>query len=234
MKTTLVVMTLNEIEGMKTIMPRVDPQWVDQILVVDGGSNDGTVEWSREQGYEVHVQRHTGLRHGYNEALPLIRGDVMITFSPDGNSIPELIPPLIEKMKGGYDMVIVSRYLDGAVSEDDDFLTAFGNWFFTKSINLLHGGHYTDAMVMYRALKTQIYRDLELDQEKGFALLERIFHTRLGTEPLLSVRAAKRKLNISEIPGDEPPRLGGHRKLQIVRWGGAYYMQVLREVFFWK
>jgi len=131
-------------------------------------------------------------------------------------------------------MVIVSCYLDGAVSEDDDFLTAFGNWFFTKSINLLHGGHYTDAMVMYRALKTQIYRDLELDQEKGFALLERIFHTRLGTEPLLSVRAAKRKLNISEIPGDEPPRLGGHRKLQIVRWGGAYYMQVLREVFFWK
>ncbi len=85
MQTTLVVMTLNEIEGMKTIMPRVDRRWVDQILVVDGGSKDGTVEWAREQGYDVHVQRNTGLRHGYNEALPLIRGDVMITLSPDRN-----------------------------------------------------------------------------------------------------------------------------------------------------
>ncbi len=32
MKTTLLVMTLNEIDGMKVIMPKVDPGWVDQII----------------------------------------------------------------------------------------------------------------------------------------------------------------------------------------------------------
>ena len=46
-------------------------------------------------------------------------------------------------------MVIASRYLGDAKSDDDDFLTALGNWFFTKTINFFHGGKYTDAMVIF-------------------------------------------------------------------------------------
>ena len=42
MKTTLLVMALNEIDGMKAVMPKIDPGWVDQIVVCDGGSTDGT------------------------------------------------------------------------------------------------------------------------------------------------------------------------------------------------
>jgi hypothetical protein len=137
-------------------------------------------------------------------------------------------------MGEGYDMVIASRYLGDAKSEDDDLITAFGNWFFTKSINLLHGGHYTDTMVMYRAYKTQVIYDLELNKDEGYRMAERIFQTHIGWEPLLSVRAAKRKLRVTEIPGDEPPRIGGKRKLQIFKWGGALYFQVLREIFFWR
>jgi len=38
-------------------MPLVRREWVDQVLVLDGGSTDGTAEYAREQGYEVHVQR---------------------------------------------------------------------------------------------------------------------------------------------------------------------------------
>src|SRR5437762_259663 len=101
MKTSLLVMTLNEIEGMKAIMPRVNGAWCDQILVVDGGSTDGTIEWSRQQGYDVYVQKRRGFRHAYTEVLPLVTGDVIITFSPDGNSIPELIPSLIAKIAEG-------------------------------------------------------------------------------------------------------------------------------------
>ena len=37
---TLLVPTLNEIDGMKAIMPRVKRGWVDQILILDGGSTD--------------------------------------------------------------------------------------------------------------------------------------------------------------------------------------------------
>jgi|TARA_B110000438_G_scaffold170082_1_gene162560 glycosyltransferase involved in cell wall biosynthesis len=234
MKTTLLVMTLNEIDGMKAIMPLVKNEWVDQIIVVDGGSTDGTIEWAGEQGYEVYVQKQRGFRHAYTEVMPLVSGDVIITFSPDGNSIPELIPDLIAKMSKGYDMVIVSRYLGPAKSYDDDVVTGFGNWIFTKTVNVLHGGSYTDVMVIYRAYRKQIVYDLELVKEGGYALAEKLFHTKISWEPLLSVRAAKRKLKVTEIPGDEPPRIGGERKLQILKWGAAYYFQFIREVFLWK
>ena len=231
---TLLIPVLNEIEGMRFIMPQVKREWVDQILVLDGGSEDGTAEYAREQGYEVHVQREKGIRQGYHEVLPLIRGDIIITFSPDGNCLPELIPPLRKKMEEGYDMVIVSRYLPPAKSYDDDWITGFGNWLFTATINVLHGGHYTDAMGIYRAYRTRLIQDLELDDDRWHRTPEKLLFTRISWEPLLSARAARRKLKITEIPGDEPARYGGERKLQIIQWGAAYYFQFIRDWLLWR
>lgn len=233
MKVTLLVPTLNEIVGMQQVMPRISPEWVDQVLVVDGRSTDGTAEYAQRMGYDLIVQKAKGIRHAYIEAMPLAKGDIVITFSPDGNCVPELIPQLVARMAEGYDMVIASRYLGGLKSEDDDAITAFGNWTFTKLINVLHGGHYTDAMGIYRAWRTEIFTTLDLDKEEGYAP-ERLTGTVLGVEPLLSVRAAKRKLRCAEIPGPEPRRIGGERKLQVLRWGGAYLIQVLREVYHWR
>jgi len=230
---TLLVPTLNEIDGMKQIMPRIKQGWCDQILIVDGGSNDGTVEYANQQGFETIVQKRKGIRHAYTEAMSHVRGDIIITFSPDGNSIPELIPSLIAKMREGYDMVIVSRYLDGAKSEDDSLMTAFGNWMFTRMINLLHSSRYTDAMVMYRAFRKQIFYQLELNRDEAY-LPERLLGTVVSTEPLLSIRAAKKRLNVCDIPGDEPPRLGGKRKLLPLRWGAAYLLQIFREIYYWR
>jgi len=234
MKTTLLIPTLNEIDGMKEIMPKIKKEWCEQIIILDGGSTDGTIEYAKENGYFVYVQQKPGFRHGYTEVLPYIEGDIVITFSPDGNSIPELIPPLIAKMKEGYDMVIASRYLEGAKSEDDDLVTAFGNWLFTRTVNFLYQGHYTDAMVIYRAYKTRLIYDLELNKDEGYSTAEKLFRTQVSWEPLLSVRAIKRKLRITEIPGDEPPRIGGVRKLKILKWGAVYYFQFFRELFCWR
>lgn len=234
MKTTLVICTLNEVVGMRQFMPRVDRKWCDQIIVLDGGSTDGTIEFARECGLQVYIQKEAGLRHAYREVLPYIEGDVLLTTSPDGNSIPELIPAIFAKMAEGYDMVIASRYLGSAKSEDDDWLTGFGNWFFTRTVNLLFRANYTDVMVIYRAYKKQLIYDLEIDQDKSYALAEKLFFTKIGCEPLISARAARRKLKIAEIPGDEPPRVGGERKLQIWRWGAAYYFQFLHDFLFWR
>ncbi len=231
MKVTLLVMSLNEIDGMKAIMPRIKNDWVDQIIIVDGGSTDGSIEWARKQGYFVYVQKVKGFRQAYCETLPYVEGDVIITFSPDGNSIPELIPQLVEKMRDGYDMVIASRYFGNAKSEDDDFITGFGNWLFTKTVQWLFGGNITDVMVIFRAYRKQIIYDLELDRDQWYKTPETIFFCKISWEPLLSARAAKRRLKVAEIAGDEPPRIGGERKLRIWRWGAAYYYQIWREYF---
>jgi len=141
---------------------------------------------------------------------------------------------LIEKMREGYNLVIGSRYLWHAKSYDDDILTAFGNWLFTKTVNLLHGGSYTDAMVILRAYKKSLIYDLDLHKDESYLLPEKLFRTIISWKPLMSVRAAKCKMKVAEIPVDEPPRIGGERKLQIWRWGAAYYFQFIREVFFWR
>ena len=219
---------------MKTIMPKINPDWIDQILIIDGQSTDGTVEYAREKGYQVVIQQQKGMRHAYMEALPHVTGDVILTFSPDGNSIPELIPDCLNKLKEGYDMVIVSRYAPGAKSYDDDPITSFGNKLFTTSINLFHRARYTDAMVIYRAYRKQLIEDLDLDKDSSYAFEEKLFGTNISWEPLLSIRAAKRRLKVTEIPGDEPAREGGERKLQVMRWGAAYMFQVYREIFFWR
>jgi glycosyltransferase involved in cell wall biosynthesis len=219
---------------MKVIMPLIRREWVDQILILDGGSTDGTVEYAKAEGYEVHVQTEPGIRQGYMEVLPKIRGDVILTFSPDGNSIPELLPQLIAKIDEGYDMVIASRYKPPARSADDDWITAFGNWLFTRTVNVLHGGRYTDAMVIYRAYRTRLVRELELDQDRWYRMPERLFGCRISWEPLLSVRAARRQLKVTEIPGDEPARVGGERKLRVLRWGASYYFQFIRDWLLWR
>ncbi|MCK5214202.1 MAG: glycosyltransferase [Candidatus Omnitrophica bacterium] len=234
MKVTLLIPTLNEIVGMKSIMPLIKPEWYDQLLIVDGQSTDGTIEYCKEMGYPIVIQQKKGMRNAYMESLPHITGDVVLTFSPDGNSIPELIPDCLAKMKEGYDMVIVSRYAEGAKSYDDDAITSFGNKLFTNSINLFHRAKYTDAMVIYRAYKKQMIYDLDLDKDSSYSFEEKLFHTNISWEPLLSIRAAKRKLKLADIPGDEPARDGGERKLQVLRWGAAYYYQVLREIFVWR
>lgn len=234
MKVTLLLLTWNEIDGMRAICPRIKREWVDQIVVLDGGSTDGTIEYAESQGYFVYVQKERGVRQGMMEVLAHIEGDVLITFSPDGNSIPELIPPLIKKMEEGYDMVIVSRYRDGAQSYDDDRITAFGNWLMTRVVNLLFGGRYTDMIVIFRAHKKRLIHDLELDRDDGYRLAERMVGMKIAWEPLLSIRAAKRRLKVGEIPGDEPERIGGKRKLKVFRYGLAYFIQFAREFFFWR
>jgi glycosyltransferase involved in cell wall biosynthesis len=229
---TLFMPVLNEIEGLKAILPQIRPEWFDQILVVDGGSHDGSLEYARQWGCDTYVQRRRGIRFAYIEAWPLIRGNIVITFSPDGNCPPDAIPRLIAAMNEGYDMVIASRYLGGTRSEDDDLVTQFGNWMFTTLINVLHGGHYTDAMGIFRAYRTQLFSQLALDNDRSYAP-EKLLATTVGIEPLLSIRCAKKRLRVSEIGVPEPARIGGERKLQVVRWGGAYLLQVFRELYYW-
>ena len=232
MPVTILALTLNEIDGVKAILPRIHRAWYDQLIVVDGGSTDGTIEWCRDQGYHVHVQRRRGIRFAYLEVLNKIAGDVVLTLSPDGNCDPQWIPDLANRIEQGFDLVIGSRYKGEARSDDDDLATAFGNWLFTRTVNLLHGGSYTDCMVIYRAFRRELIYQLDLDNEESYRLPERLFRTVISWEPLMSVRAARRKMRIDEIGVGEPRRIGGKRKLQMFRWGAAYYFQFWHEALY--
>ena len=215
---------------MEQVVPQIDRSLFHQILVSDGNSTDGTAEYAASLGFQVHLQRQKGIRFAYIEAWPKLTGDYVITFSPDGNCPPEDLPKLIEKAKEGFDMVIASRYLPPAKSEDDGWITGFGNWLFTKTVNTLHGGKYTDAMTIFRIYRTPLFFELGLNQETPYTIPELLYFTRMGIEPLLSVRAARAKCRIAEIPSNEPKRIAGDPKVQIFRWGAAYYSQFFLQL----
>jgi glycosyltransferase involved in cell wall biosynthesis len=177
------------------------------------------VEYAKSLGCRVLSQKSTGLTNAYREALEHVTGDIVVTFSPDGNSLPERIPDLLAKMEEGYDMVIVSRYTEGAKSEDDDAVTAFGNWLFTTTINVLFGSCYTDSLVMFRAFKRDIAKGLPEDLPRA------------GLEPFLSIICAKKGHKTADIPGDEPKRVGSARKMHPLLNGIDILRLILRERF---
>jgi glycosyltransferase involved in cell wall biosynthesis len=214
----LLIPVLNEEASLPSILPKLKPEWVDEILFVDGQSTDRTVEIIKEWGKgSVFVQKKRGLTIAYYEAFPRIKSDFIISFSPDGNSLPEAIPQLIAKINEGYDMVIASRYLPGAGSDDDDIATTFGNWMFTTTINVLFGGKYTDALVMLRAYRKSLVESLKIDtQDPAF-------------EPQLAIRCAIHKCKTADIPAREPKRIGGDRKMRIFVNGWAILKLIVLE-----
>jgi glycosyltransferase involved in cell wall biosynthesis len=220
MKFTLFIPTKNEIDAVKVIMPQIRPEWVDEIICVDGHSTDGTPQWLEAQGYRVIHQQSEGLIGAYWECLDVAQGDVIVAFSPDGNSKVEAIPQLIEKIKEGYDIVVASRYAPGARSEDDDWITGFGNWMFTRLANLLYGSRYTDLLVMYRAFRRSLPYELELSRSR---------HPMMEIE--LMLRAAKNGLRVADIPADEPARIGGVRKMRIFYNGWFVLWTILKELW---
>lgn len=234
MKVSLVMPTLNEMEGMKAVMPLVKKEWFSQIIVLDGNSTDGTREWSEEQGYTVYCQKGRGAWDGYRELYEsgFIKGDVVVTFSPDGNSVPFDLPRLIEKMGEGYDMVIASRYLGWARSYDDTKLSRIGNWLFTKVINLFCGSRYSDALVIYRAYRANLPKELGFVRETPWLMkqLQKLV-SMTSWELGLSVRCAKRRLRVGEIPSDEPSRIGAERnKPSKVKHGAVILGQLAYEL----
>jgi glycosyltransferase involved in cell wall biosynthesis len=197
LKITLFVPVRNEIDALKIIMPRIKKEWCDEILILDGHSTDGSKEFLLSSGFAVVDQTTTGVKAAFWEAFELAAGDVIIPFSPDGNSIPEDIPRLIEKIGEGHDIVVASRYKNSASSEDDDLQSRLANRLFTLLINLLFGTKYTDGIGMYKAFKKTHLYELGLHHHKNE-----------HSEIMLLTRGARYGLKVTEISSPEPPRIG--------------------------
>lgn len=216
MKVSLIIIALNEIDSIKVILPRINKDWCHEVIIVDGGSTDGTIEFCRKLDFFVLTQKKKGIIAGIKEGIDAATGDVVITFTPDGNMIPEKIPELIEKMKQGYDMVTVSRYFDGAKSYDDTLVSGFGNWMFTFLVNLLFRTRYTDVMGFYRAYKKDLIKRLGMDIS-------------FSIDTQLCIRCAKYNLKVAEIGGDEPKRIGGKSYRSIIRHGYIELTTIIDE-----
>jgi len=216
---SLIVLTRNEKFGFEKIMPRVKRSWVDEILVVDYKSDDGTVELAKKFGFKVIQQEKKGRGNAFRLGMEQAKGDILVYFSPDGNEVPEDIPKLIKKINEGYDLVIASRFTKRSKSYDATLIRSFGNNFFTKAVNLLFGASFTDSINGFRAIRKYIMEDINTDAEH------------FEIEIQMSIRCAKKNYKICEIPTIEPKRLHGEGKLNTYVDGWRYTKLILREFF---
>ena len=227
---TIFMPTLNEIDGLRAVLPRISREWYDELIVVDGGSTDGTIEYLRSQDVDVRLEERKGVVNAYNQGFHASTGDIFITFTPDGNCLPELIPDLIREARQGYDIVFVSRYLPPARSHDDGTVTAIGNYVFNRIVNLLFRARYTDLLGGFRAYRRAAVVTMGLDTQPSENRLKRR-HDLLNTWEIGGcIRAAKLKLRVKEIPGDEPKRIGGVSKVSIIRNGLMIVGQICVEL----
>jgi len=218
MKYSLMMLVLNELEGLRVILPRIKKVWLHEVVIIDGGSTDGSIEYIHSLGYKVTPQKEKGLIAGIREGIEATTGDAVIGFTPDNNMIPEKIPELTAKMDEGYDMVIVSRYLHGAKSYDDTLISGFGNHLFTWLVNFLFGTHYTDVLGYYRAYRKDLLKELQINEIE------------LSIDTMLCIRCAKQHKKVTEISGDEPPRIGGKSSRSIIKNGIIELATILREL----
>ena len=220
-KFTLLVLVLNEIDGLKEIVPKIDLNLFNNIIFVDGGSIDGSKEWLKENKFKVVQQKKGGLGNAYLEGLSCTEDDYVITFSPDGNSDPYILKEVVNNINNieNIDILICSRYLSWAKSHDDTIITGFGNWIFTKTFNLLYNQKITDYLVLYRAFKRSMVYELKVDE------------LAIAWQSQLICRAAKAKKKIIEIPCSEPKRIGGETKVSIIGNGFAELFMIFKEFF---
>jgi glycosyltransferase involved in cell wall biosynthesis len=153
-KVVVVMPAYNAEKTLERTLADIPREWVDEILLVDDASRDGTVELARRLGLRVFVHdRNRGYggnqKTCYTEALKL-GADIMIMVHPDHQYDPTVIPGLVTPLlEGKCDAVFGSRMLGGRPLEGgmpkwkylaNIFLTAVENATFYMYLTEYHSG----------------------------------------------------------------------------------------------
>ena len=219
MTTALVILTLNEIDGMKQVMPKVEKAWVDEIVVVDGGSTDGTVDEAIKMGLKVIKQEKKGHGGAILAGVEATNSDCIVFFGPDGNHEPEEIPKLIKKINEGYDQVIISRFSKTSINLDAGKIDGFGNKMFTQLANLFFKSNLSDMLNESRIITRKAFDEIKFDAMQ------------LDSTYQMSIRGLKKKQKFFEIDGNEGRRIGGERKMKRIQTGSKLLKRLIIEIF---
>ena len=215
---TVVVPTKNEAANLPHVLPLI-PEWVDEVLIVDAGSTDGTVEVALEllPNARVIVDLKKGkgaaLRTGFENAT----GELIVAIDADGSSDPREIPAFVGALLAGADLAKGSRFLQGGGTDDMELHRMAGNWLLKFTVNRLFNGRYTDLCYGYFALRRSALPSLlaASDDISGFEI-----------ETFLNIRALKNKLSVTEVASFEFNRIHGTSNLNAFRDG----LRILRVI----
>ncbi|MEA1081414.1 glycosyltransferase family 2 protein [Marinobacter qingdaonensis] len=194
-KVTVVIPAKNEAQSIGELVGQIRAgRWVDEIIVVDDGSTDGTGEIAEAKGARVLSHPYSkgngaAIKTGARHAI----GDVLVFMDADGQHKPSEIPRLLSRLSDGYDMVVGSRTSSGQANFGRGVANRFYNWLasymsgqkvkdltsgfrvakrslFLQFLNLLPNGFSyptTSTMAFFRAGYSVGYEPIDVGRREG-------------------------------------------------------------------
>jgi glycosyltransferase involved in cell wall biosynthesis len=219
-KVSVIIPTLNEARNLRFVLPYV-PEWVHEIIIVDGHSTDDTPEVALDMHPCVRIvnEQKRGKGAALQAGFRAAEGDIIVMLDADGSMSPKEISLYIGALLSGADYVKGSRFLQGGGTSDMSIIRMLGNWGLNTLVRIFFGGQYTDLCYGYNAFWKRALEALEVDVT-GFEV-----------ETLMNIRALRAGLKIAEVPSFESDRVYGESNLHAIRDGLRVLRVILRERF---
>lgn len=121
-RVSVIVPTVNEAKNLPHVLPRI-PGWIDEVILVDGNSTDGTVDVARSILPDIVVvdQARLGKGAALAAGFAAARGDILITLDADGSADPAEMAAFVGALLAGADFVKGSRFLQGGDTRDMEY-----------------------------------------------------------------------------------------------------------------
>lgn len=197
-KIVVIIPAFNEEQSLPKVINEI-PDFVDEIVVADNGSNDNTVAVAKKSGATVVTEIERGYGAACLKAVDYIKNksyDIIVFLDGDYSDHPQEMNLVVEPIiKNDFDLVIGSRMLGkrekGAMLPQ----AIFGNWLATFLIKLFWKYHFTD-LGPFRAIKYSSLLKLNM-QDRNF-----------GWTVEMQIKAAKQKMKTTEVPVSYRKRIG--------------------------
>ena len=210
MDVSVILPVVNEAENLSALIPRLSAlldreRITHEIVVVDGGSSDGTRETAEALGARVVMERRRGfagaLETGFAEAL----GDYVLTLDADQSHDPDFIVKMW-RARTRADIVIASRYALGGVAYSG-WVRRFTSWLLNVTLRRMLSMPVRDMSSGYRLYRREVLANLELTAT-NFEVLEEIL-----------VKAYAAGFSVVEVPFTYFPRGAGRSHAKLVSYG---------------
>ncbi|MFG2498834.1 glycosyltransferase family 2 protein [Streptomyces sp. NPDC048441] len=215
---SVVIPAMNEAENLPYVFKTL-PDWIHEVVLVDGNSTDDTVAVARELWPDVKVVRQLG--KGKGDALitgfAACSGDIIVMVDADGSADGHEIVSYVSALVSGADFAKGSRFANGGATDDMTPIRKLGNHVLCSVVNAKFGARYTDLCYGYNAFWKHCLDKIELDCT-GFEV-----------ETLMNIRVVKAGLKVQEIPSHEYLRIHGASNLRAVRDGLRVLKVILTE-----
>ncbi|OGO36304.1 MAG: glycosyl hydrolase [Chloroflexi bacterium RBG_16_56_8] len=202
MKVAVIIPALNEAGCIGKLVGEVKSQPVDQVVVVDNGSTDGTGDVAKQAGARVVYEPRRG--YGYACAAGVAAAsdsDVFVFLDGDYSFQPSEMPGLLAPLQENRaDLVLGSRERGFIAPGSMPFHQHLGNWLVATLVRRLYGLPITD-LGPYRAVRRNVMSALEMCEMT------------YGWPTEMIIKAARQHARIIEVPVSFHARRAGKSKV---------------------